>query len=74
MEHCCHTWAGVPSSYLELSDKLQKEIWRIFGPSLAASFESLTHRQNMASLSLLCRYYFGRYSSELAQLIPFSYS
>ena len=25
-EYCCHIWAGAPSSYLELSDKLQKQI------------------------------------------------
>ena len=24
MEYCCHVWVGVPSSYLELLDKLQK--------------------------------------------------
>ena len=40
----------------------------------AASLEPLTHRQNVASLSLFYRYYFGRCSSELAQLLllPFS--
>ena len=30
--------------------------------------------QNIASLSLFCRYYFGGCSSELAQLVPFPYS
>ena len=29
-----------------------------------------SHRRNVASLSLFCRYYFGRCSSELAQLVP----
>ena len=24
MEYCCHVWAGAPSCYLELIDKLQK--------------------------------------------------
>ena len=24
MEYCCHVWAGTPSCYLELLDKLQK--------------------------------------------------
>ena len=68
MEYCCHVWAGAPSCYLELLDKLQKRICRTFGPSFAACLEPLTHRQNVASLSLLYRYYFGRCSSELAQL------
>ena len=60
MEYCCHVYAGVPSCYLELLDKLQKRICRTVGPSLAASLEPLAHRQNVASLSLFYRYYFGR--------------
>ena len=63
MEYCCHVWAGGPSCYLELLDKLQKQISRTVGPSLAASLESLAHCQNAASLSLFYRYYFGRCSS-----------
>ena len=34
----------------------------------------LAHRQNVASLSLFYRYYFGRCSSELAQLVPLPHS
>ena len=56
MEYCCHVWAGAPSCYLELLDKLQKRICRTVGPSLAASLEPLTHRRNVASLSLFYRY------------------
>ena len=66
--------AGVPSCYLELLHKLQKWICRIVGPSLTVSLEPLAHRQNVASLSLFYRYYFGRYSSELAQLVPLPFS
>ena len=70
MEYCCHIWAGAPSCYLDLLDKLQKQICRIVGPSLAASLEPLAHQGNVISLSLFYRYYFGRCSSELAQLVP----
>ena len=56
MEYCCHVWAGAPSCYLELLDKLQKRICRTVGPSLAASLEPLAHRRNVASLSLFYRY------------------
>ena len=73
MEYCCHVWAGAPSCYLELLDKLQKRICRIVGPSLAASLESLAHRRNVARLSLFYRYYFGRCSSE-PQLVPLPFS
>ena len=42
--------------------------------SLATSLEPLAHRQNVASLNLFYRYYFGRCSSELAELVPVLYS
>ena len=74
MEYCCHVWAGAPSCYLEFLDKLQKRICRTVGPSLAASLEPLAHRRNVANLSLFYLYYFGRCSSELAQLVPLPYS
>ena len=73
MEYCCYVWTGAPSCYLELLDKLQKRICRTGGPSLTASLEALAYRQNVASLSLFCRYYFGRCSSELAQLVLLPY-
>ena len=43
MEYCCHIWAGAPSCYLELLDKLSKEICRTVCPSLAAFLEPLAH-------------------------------
>ena len=74
VEYCCHVWASAPSCYLELLHKLQKQICRTVSPSLAASLEPSTQCQNVASLSLFCRYYFGRCLSELAQPVPFPYS
>ena len=74
MVYCCHVWAGTPSCYLELLDKLQKRICRTVGPSLAASLEPLVHHQNVVSLSLFYRYYFGKCSSELAKLVPLPFS
>ena len=38
------------------------------------SLEPLAHRRNVASLSLFYRYYIGRCSSELAQLLPLPFS
>ena len=73
MEYCCHVWAGAPSCYLELLDKLQKRIcWNVV-PSLASSFEPLAHFRNVASLNLFYRYEFGRCSFELAKLVPLPY-
>ena len=49
MEYCCHVWAGAPSCCLELLDKLQKQMCRTVGPSLAVSLEPLAHRRNVAT-------------------------
>ena len=43
------------------------------GSSLAAFLEPLAHRRNVASLSLFYSYCFGRFSSELPQLVPLSF-
>ena len=66
MECYCHIWAGTPSCYLELLDKLLKWICWTGGHSFATSLDPLTHCQNVASLSLFYRYFFGRCSLELA--------
>ena len=49
-----YIWAGAPSCYLELLDKLQKWICRTVSPSCAASLEPLVHHHNVVSLSLFC--------------------
>ena len=74
MKYCCHVWGGAPSCSLKLLNILQKQICTRYGPSLTGSLEPLTHRQNVANLSLFYRYYFGRCSSELAKLAPLPYS
>ena len=39
MEYYCHVWAGATCSYLELLDKLYKDvmIYKTVGPSFSAS-------------------------------------
>ena len=72
LSHLGWIWTG--SGHLDLLNKLQKRICRTVGPSRAASLEPLAHHRNVANLSLFYRYYFGRCSSELTQLVllPFS--
>ena len=74
IEYCCPVWAFVPSCYLDVLGKLQKWLCRIISPTFAALFEPLSHQRNVVSLRLFCRFYFGRYSSGLAELVllPFS--
>ena len=73
MEYCCHVWAGAPSCYLELLDKLQ-EYAELLVLHLLLLLNPMAHCQNVASLSLFYRYYIGRCSSELAQLVSLPFS
>ena len=47
---------------------------RTVGPSLAASLDLVAHCGNVANLSSFYRYYYGRRSSELVELMPLPYS
>ena len=70
-EYCCHVRVGAPSCYLEMLNMRQKRVYRTAGPYFADSLEPLAYRRNIASLSLFYnRFYFGRCSSELAELLP----
>ncbi len=70
MEYCCHIWGGSSNDALSLLDKVQKRIVNIVGPALAANLQPLSHRRNVASLSLFYKYYNGHCSKELASLVP----
>ena len=74
MEYCCYVWTDASSSFMNLLDKLPKQICRTVGSSLAASLTPLAHLRNVASLSLFYRYYFRGCLSELTQLFPLPYS
>ena len=64
----CLGWCS--SCYLKLLDKLQKtEIQDCWSCSCRLSWTLLS-----SSKSLFYRYYFGRYSSGLAELVPLPYS
>ena len=52
LKYCRNAWASAPSCYLDMLDKLQKRIYRFFGPSLSVSLEPLAHRQNVSGRCL----------------------
>ena len=54
-----------------MAEKLQKLVHRAVFPSPAVSLEPFAHRRNIATFF---RYCFGRCLSELAELVPLSYS
>ena len=47
------------------------QVRRTVGPSFAASLEPLVHHPNAVSSSLFYKHYFGKYLSELAELVLF---
>ena len=56
-----HVSAGAASCYLDILDKLQRQVWTSFvGDSLAISHELLSRCRNIGSSDLFCRYCFGR--------------
>ena len=56
MEYPFHVWAGAPSFYLDMLDKLQKQICRAGGPSHVASLEPLIDHQILAWVSVARKY------------------
>ena len=74
MEYCCHVLAGAPSCFLELLDKLQKQISRTVGPLLAACLWTFGLLSKCRQYKFFYNHYFDRSSSELTQQIQFPYS
>ena len=49
---------------------MQKRVVSLVGSGLSSDLQALSHRRDVASLSLFYRYYYGKCSSELADLVP----
>ena len=73
-EYCCHVWSGATSCYLELSDELQSGYAGLLVLHLLPLLNPWLILEMQPSLSIFYRYYFGRFSSELAQLVPLLFS
>ena len=74
MKCYCHALGESPNCHLDMLDNLQKWVCETVRPELTAFHEDLFHRRNMTSLSHFCRYYLGRWLSELAEFFPLPYS
>ena len=69
-EYCSHIWAGSSKTILSALDRVQRRMRGLVGEELFASLQSLSHRRNVASLSLFYRYFYGKCSDELHLLVP----
>ena len=70
MEYCCHIWDGSSTTCLRLLDRIQRRIINLIGPNLSLKLHPLSHRRNVASLSLFYKYLHGFCSDELKSLTP----
>ena len=55
IEYCCYVWAGTPSCYLDMLDKLLKWVCRTVCPTFPVSAEPSAHCGNVASSSFFYR-------------------
>nr|CAI5851059.1 unnamed protein product [Callosobruchus analis] len=70
LEYCSHVWDCAPKYSLKLLDSIQNRAIRLIdAPNLTKDLHSLAHRRRVVGLSLFYRFYHGRCSSELAQII-----
>ena len=64
-------YLGAPSSHaLGLLDQVQKRVVSLVVSGLSSDFQALSHRRDVAGLSLSYKYYCGKCSSELVDLVP----
>ena len=55
--------------YLNLMDRLQSYVCNVVCPEVSAPLQSFAHCQDVASLNLFNRYYFGICSSGICELV-----
>nr|CAI5865543.1 unnamed protein product [Callosobruchus analis] len=70
LEYCSHVWGCAPKHSLKLLDSIQNRAVKLIDTdNLTKDLHSLEHRRRVAGLSLFYRFYHGRCSSELSQII-----
>ena len=71
MEYNSHLWAGVSEFALDFVDRIQSRALKLGGDDkVVSSITSLGHRRNVSCIVLFYKYYFGKCSSGLSELIP----
>nr|CAI5839320.1 unnamed protein product [Callosobruchus analis] len=70
LEYCSHVWGCAPKHSLKLLDSIQNRAVKLIDTdNLTNNLHSLEDRRRVAGLSLFYRFYHGRCSSELSQII-----
>ena len=70
MEYNSHLWAGASKSALDFRDRIHsRSLKLIVDDMVASSITSLGHHRNISYIVLFFKYYFGKCSSGLSELI-----
>lgn len=69
MEYCYHIWPGTAQSSFFSLDRVQKRLCVLVDDKIFSTFQLLSHRHNLTSLSLLYRHFQVKCSDELHSLI-----
>ena len=71
MEYNSHLWARASKSALDFVDRIQSRALQLKGDDrVASSITCLGHRRNVSCIVLFYKYYLGKCSSGLSDLIP----
>jgi hypothetical protein len=70
LEYCCHIWADSGKANMDKLDSIQRRAIKLIDcPTITDNISSLSHRREVASLSLFFRYISGACSLELGEMI-----
>ena len=70
MDYCCQIWVGSAQTSQSSLDVVHKRLHSLVGDELFGTLQPLSHRRDVSSLSLLYRYFHGKCSDELRQMVP----
>lgn len=59
------------AALLSSRDGVRERLRALVGDGLLSTLQSLSHSQNVSSLSILCRYFHWRHSGEIHSLAPY---
>ena len=71
LEYCSHVWSSAPKHTLRPLDSIERRAIRLIGDhEWTKALDTLEHRRQVGDLTLFYRYFQGKCSADIANLIP----
>ena len=71
LEYNSYIWAGAPKTHLAVLDQIQSRACRLIADiNVSSTLDSLSHRRNVGALCVFYKYFHGKCSDELYDLMP----